>query len=1043
MIRYFRRYSVWVALSIFIISACALPIYLTARWAKHHVRIFAYELEQATTSLETAHTGPSAALLQAQTHLAVARSELEILRPVAEPSVNIASKMTELPIVGTPAEQLVDLWIFAETTTIMSEKLVSGAQIGLVNFEANGIDGLVAAMPNIQADLQAAETSLGQAQAAQDKLGPVDQLDTIIWLSDDQTTKLKTALTRWDVLAPALDDILREVNQLLVEVDLAQAWLDVQTLTYELEQVSAILETVEKNPFQAMKETQKHLIAAQVAFESLRPAVEPLMARVDKLVSLLETTPLAEKDLLPSNLFQQMVAWWRFTESAILLGGDLTAVVELGFLNVDQAGIDGVMAAMPTIQNHLQSAEKYLAQIQAVRVELEPIGWLPDNMATPFNTALTQWDTFAPTLEDVVFKAEPLARVLPLILGNEKPMTYLLLIQSSDQLRATGGWIGGVGLIEIDNGKITSVTMREIGEFDHYGQKFEVRIWPPAPLNLYMGKNHWRLRDANWWADFPASARQAKILWDEENDIHIDGVIAVSDQTVARWLAIMGPVEDLSGEEVSQENVLEFAADRIYGGSGRSAHSQTSLLQEMALVFVTLTQDLSAEKALQMARFLRETVNRKEFLITMHDHALAAILNELEIDGAMQGQQDDYFYLIESNVADTKTSQLIQQDLKYEVELDSTAWPTLATLTVDQINTFTPEDKLPGAPENNYRGGRWNFETEVFDRWPGYYGGYTRLFPTNGSEFTTVTGFDEGPYIYDEDYRTVVGGYVGLHPGQQRQLQLKWIPYGQPNEPGRYRLLMQRQPGAPEHALNVVVRLPAGYRAIDISPPALSVTEDSVTWHVVLDQDQSFSLRLEDDGSGLVTAPVVEPDSPPIVSATSVVSATPAAVQTNPRPVVPAPEPEPYRAPLPAWLSIPSIGVGSPLVSVGLEPSGIMGSPDEADIAGWYELGPRPGEPSNAIIAAHVDWRGEIGVFAQLHKLKPGDTVEIQSGPETSFHYIVESIEIYEANTAPVAEIFGPTFGQSTLTLITCGGPYDYRRQEYRDRVVVRARGTN
>jgi LPXTG-site transpeptidase (sortase) family protein len=115
-----------------------------------------------------------------------------------------------------------------------------------------------------------------------------------------------------------------------------------------------------------------------------------------------------------------------------------------------------------------------------------------------------------------------------------------------------------------------------------------------------------------------------------------------------------------------------------------------------------------------------------------------------------------------------------------------------------------------------------------------------------------------------------------------------------------------------------------------------------------------------------------------------------------------------------------------------------MASPAEPDLIGWYELGPRPGEPSNAILAGHVNWNGQTGAFNRLHELKPGDTIEVKSGPDLNYQYVVESIETYPADKAPVAEIFGET-PQPTLTLITCGGKYDANRQAYEDRVVVRA----
>ena len=278
------------------------------------------------------------------------------------------------------------------------------------------------------------------------------------------------------------------------------------------------------------------------------------------------------------------------------------------------------------------------------------------------------------------------------------------------------------------------------------------------------------------------------------------------------------------------------------------------------------------------------------------------------------------------------------------------------------------------------------------------------------------------------------GGYVGITAGESRQLQFKWEPNIQLRHPGEYHLLVQRQPGAPEHALTVIVRLPLGYAARDISPEPISVAEDTITWHTVLDTDKSFALKLE--ATSAVTPENVSP-APPNVSKISPVTST--QIATASRQIAPAPPAPPGRTPLPMWITIPAIQVSAPVIAVGLEASGIMASPDDAAIVGWYELGPRPGEASNAVLAGHVDWKGEIGVFSKLRDLKIGDTIEIQSAPDVTFKFVVESTELYATTDAPLEEIFGAT-PESTITLITCGGPYDSIRQEYKDRLVVRAR---
>jgi hypothetical protein len=58
----------------------------------------------------------------------------------------------------------------------------------------------------------------------------------------------------------------------------------------------------------------------------------------------------------------------------------------------------------------------------------------------------------------------------------------------------------------------------------------------------------------------------------------------------------------------------------------------------------------------------------------------------------------------------------------------------------------------------------------------------------------------------------------------------------------------------------------------------------------------------------------------------------------------------------PVSIAIPAAGVTARVVAVGLQPDRTMVVP-EVEQAGWYELGPRPGEAGPAVIVGHVDSR--------------------------------------------------------------------------------------
>ena len=140
----------------------------------------------------------------------------------------------------------------------------------------------------------------------------------------------------------------------------------------------------------------------------------------------------------------------------------------------------------------------------------------------------------------------------------------------------------------------------------------------------------------------------------------------------------------------------------------------------------------------------------------------------------------------------------------------------------------------------------------------------------------------------------------------------------------------------------------------------------------------------------------------------------------------------------PRRLTIPSIGVDAGFEYVGLTADGAMGVPKDPSKAAWYSLGPRPGEPGNAVVAGHVDWGGKTVVFWRLRDLRAGDEVSVTAVDGKKYSFVVTSHRWYDAAAPAVDEVFGQTTDPE-LTLITCVGDFDRKTRQYLSRLVVRA----
>ena len=150
-----------------------------------------------------------------------------------------------------------------------------------------------------------------------------------------------------------------------------------------------------------------------------------------------------------------------------------------------------------------------------------------------------------------------------------------------------------------------------------------------------------------------------------------------------------------------------------------------------------------------------------------------------------------------------------------------------------------------------------------------------------------------------------------------------------------------------------------------------------------------------------------------------------------------AQEDVPLLGSVPVRLDIPSIGAHAPVVPLGEEDDGTMAAPDDPDTVGWYQLGVGVGTPGNALLDGHVDWGGRLRVFGLLRQLQPGDTFQITDASGNVLSYSVSWTRLYEADNAPLDEIFQQTPDEE-VTLITCGGAFDPAAHMYVSRWVVR-----
>ncbi|MBC7222999.1 MAG: DUF4012 domain-containing protein, partial [Anaerolineae bacterium] len=373
----------------------------------------------------------------------------------------------------------------------------------------------------------------------------------------------------------------------------------------------------------------------------------------------------------------------RAADALTPLGNAVLDLQEQGSLS-----LDGLLPLLVTHRSDLEQAAKATEAALAAREVVEEAVLSPRLRAL-----LARADPYLP----LVGEALALAEAAPDLLGADGERRYLLLAQNADELRATGGFISGVGLLTLRDGKVVDLTFTDSYAVDDLSKPHPA---PPPALSRYMlGAGVLVLRDVNWWPDFPTVAQAAEALYELDQGVVTDGVVAADLEAFRRLLEALGPVHlPEYGEAVDAANLTTLL--KTYWAAPKDAPSlgekpwQAWWQHRKDVMGDVLGAAISRLHSgeVDWPALLRATLGALEekhlLLYVNHPQAQAAVAR-LGWDGALRPPaQGDYLMVVDTNVGFNKVNAVVQQAITYTVRLDE-AGGAEAELTVRYFHGAT------------------------------------------------------------------------------------------------------------------------------------------------------------------------------------------------------------------------------------------------------------------------------------------------------------------------------------------------------------------
>ncbi len=417
------------------------------------------------------------------------------------------------------------------------------------------------------------------------------------------------------------------------------------------------------------------------------------------------------------------------------------------------------------------------------------------------------------SLRGKIISGKQIAEALPIILGSNASVKYLVLFQNNMDFRPTGGFIGSFALITLHEGKITDLNISDVYTAD--GQ-LKGYVEPPGPIKTYLGEANWFLRDSNWDPDFPSSATTAEWFLEKEIGESVDGVIAVDLEFARDLIKEIGPIylSDF-GKEISSDNLYEITQYEVekdfFPGSQKKATFLTALARELMDELI----NMPADKYIDVGKAISKSLDEKHIQIFLHNKSTQRAFADLGWDGGVYQPTcsgncyADWLGVVDANVGVNKANYFIQRSSTLDV--------TMSEGEISKELTIFIENSASTALGND-----------------AIYKSYLRVLAPQKAYFSDIKIFDSdekefvAPEVKEVRGRKEAGVYIEVKPGHSKNVTFSWkekidLSF---ETSGEYRLYWRKQAGTISDQISTNFILPSAVSTY--GQDSLSLTDEGV-----------------------------------------------------------------------------------------------------------------------------------------------------------------------------------------------------------------------
>ena len=402
----------------------------------------------------------------------------------------------------------------------------------------------------------------------------------------------------------------------------------------------------------------------------------------------------------------------------------------------DDMNDTSLLDAMDGFSQHMEVARGYLGKAQN-NVENIRIDHIPEDKRDTFLLLKSSLPQAISAVDEYLNNN----KIFEDMLGANGPRKYLFLFQNPYESRATGGFIGSYGFLDMKDGHIRKFFVD--GIFNPDGQ-LSVDVVPPEPIRKISAG--WSLHDSNWFADFPLSAKKAIYFYEKGGGPTVDGVIAITPTVLKRFLEITGPITlEEYDTVINADNFMENIQYEVEYDYDKEENRPKKILDDLAPIVIKRVfsgaRDVGASQILEV---LYNSLRERHILLYAQDEEVQNLYEQAGWTGEVLDTQYDYINVVHSNINGYKTDGVIDEKISKISKIQENG-SIINTVTIEKTHTGgdTPYD----------------FFNEVN-------ADYMRLYVPQGSQLLSVEGhtketvrdpldYEELGFSWDSDVKAI------------------------------------------------------------------------------------------------------------------------------------------------------------------------------------------------------------------------------------------------------------------------------------------------